>query len=339
MAGERGRLVADALHEAAVAGDDVGVVVDEVGAEAVAQDALGDGHADGVAEALAERAGRDLDAGRVAGLGVARRARLELAERLDVVELEAVAAEVQHRVLEDRGVAVGEHEAVAVGPRRVGRVVLHDPAVEHVGERGERHRRALVAALGAQRGVHGEAADQRDRLGLDVGGEQRRASRRPYPMRAIGEPGRPVHAGPWTRDGGRGRGRDRREPGDRRGDRRGPGRSGLGRRRQLPRARRCRRRRWSPRCVAAGRPGDRGAGRPGDRRRRRARCSPPSTTIRGRLDLLVNNAGIVSPAGPVGVVHGRAPRRRAAPQRRRRRSSPPARRSGGCRRRRAAAAG
>ena len=76
VAGERRRLVADALHEAAVAGDDVGVVVDEVAAEALAQHALGDRHADGVAEALAERTGRHLDAGRVAGLGVARRARL-----------------------------------------------------------------------------------------------------------------------------------------------------------------------------------------------------------------------------------------------------------------------
>ena len=63
----------------------------DVGAEAVAQAALGDGHADGVGEALAERTGGDLDAGGVAGLGVAGRARLPLAERLEVVELEAVA--------------------------------------------------------------------------------------------------------------------------------------------------------------------------------------------------------------------------------------------------------
>ena len=34
MAGERGRLVADAFHQAAVAGEDVGVVVDDAGAEA-----------------------------------------------------------------------------------------------------------------------------------------------------------------------------------------------------------------------------------------------------------------------------------------------------------------
>ena len=64
MAGERRGLVADALHEAAVAGDDERVVVDQLGAELRAQAPLGDRHADGVGEALAERAGGDLDARR-----------------------------------------------------------------------------------------------------------------------------------------------------------------------------------------------------------------------------------------------------------------------------------
>ena len=108
--------MADALHEAAVAGDDEGVVVDELGAEAGPQPALGHGHADAVGEALAERAGGDLDAGGVVHLGVARGGRAPLAERLEVVERQPVAGEVQHRVQQDRGVPGGEHEAVAVGP-------------------------------------------------------------------------------------------------------------------------------------------------------------------------------------------------------------------------------
>ena len=64
VAGERGGLVADALHEATVAGDHERVVVDDIVAELCAQPALGDRHADGVGEALAERAGGDLDARR-----------------------------------------------------------------------------------------------------------------------------------------------------------------------------------------------------------------------------------------------------------------------------------
>ena len=194
VAGERRRFVADALHEAAVAGDDVGVVIDELAAEAFAQHALGDGHADGVAEALAEWPGGDLDARGVAGLGVARGARVVGAERLDVGELQAVAGQVEHRVLEDRGVAVGQDEAVPIGPLGVVRVVLEDAAVEDVGERGERHRRALVAALGPQRRVHGETTDDVDRLGLDVGREGGRHRGRPYPTlrsrqyRDVGQP-------------------------------------------------------------------------------------------------------------------------------------------------------
>ena len=58
------RLVADALHQAAVAGDDLGAVVDELVAEAGGQMALGHGHADRVGQALAQRPGRGLDARR-----------------------------------------------------------------------------------------------------------------------------------------------------------------------------------------------------------------------------------------------------------------------------------
>ncbi len=60
--GDRDRLVADALHQVAVGGDHIGVVVDDVVAEAGRDHALGDRHADGIAEPLAERAGGGLDA-------------------------------------------------------------------------------------------------------------------------------------------------------------------------------------------------------------------------------------------------------------------------------------
>ncbi len=52
MAGEMDRLMADALHQVAVAGDDIGLVVDEVVAEARVQDALGQRHADRIGDAL-----------------------------------------------------------------------------------------------------------------------------------------------------------------------------------------------------------------------------------------------------------------------------------------------
>ena len=172
VARERCGLVADALHHAAVTGDDERVVVLCVVAEAGAQTALGDRHADRVAEALTERTGGDLDGGGVAGLGVPGRARLPLAEVAQVVEFEAGTRQEQHRVLQDRRVAVGEDEAIAVGPVRIGRVVVHHPAEQHVGEGSERHGSSLVPAVGGEGGVHGHAPGEGDELSILFGGQR-----------------------------------------------------------------------------------------------------------------------------------------------------------------------
>ena len=82
MPGEVDRLVADAFHQAAVAGDHVGEVVDQFVAEAGVHHALGERHADRGGEPLAERPGGGLDAERVAVFGVAGGRRAELAEAL-----------------------------------------------------------------------------------------------------------------------------------------------------------------------------------------------------------------------------------------------------------------
>ena len=54
---------------------------------------------------------------------------------------------------------VGKHEAVAVGPRRVGRVVLQVAAPEHFGNVGHAHRGAGMARFGFFDGVDREKAD------------------------------------------------------------------------------------------------------------------------------------------------------------------------------------
>ena len=84
--------------------------------------------------------------------------------------------------------AVREHEPVAVGPGRVGRVVAHDAAEQDVTERRQRHGRALVAGLRRQRRVHGQPADDVDGLLVELGGEGRH---RPagYPSAVSGKPG------------------------------------------------------------------------------------------------------------------------------------------------------
>ena len=58
--------------------------------------------------------------GGVVDLGVARRPAAPLAELAQVLEREVVAGEVEHGVLQDARVPAREHEAVAVGPLRVG---------------------------------------------------------------------------------------------------------------------------------------------------------------------------------------------------------------------------
>jgi hypothetical protein len=71
MAGQRDGFLADAFHEAAIARDHIGLVVDEIVAEARVEVSLGHRHADSVGETLAQRAGRGFNAGSVTVFGVA----------------------------------------------------------------------------------------------------------------------------------------------------------------------------------------------------------------------------------------------------------------------------
>ena len=149
VAGEGGGLVADAFHEVAVAADRERVVVAELGAEAGPKVLLGQRDAHGVADALTERPGGDLDVLDVALLGVAGRLRAPLAEVAQVLELETEAAQVEHRVDEHRRVTGRQHEAIAVGPVRIGRVVLHHAREQHVDQRREGHGCPGMSRVGA----------------------------------------------------------------------------------------------------------------------------------------------------------------------------------------------
>jgi hypothetical protein len=79
--------VADAFHQAAVAQEHIGEVVDDGVAGAVelgGQQLLGQRHAHRVGQALAQRAGGGFHAGRDAHLGVARGLAVQLAEVLQL---------------------------------------------------------------------------------------------------------------------------------------------------------------------------------------------------------------------------------------------------------------
>ena len=173
-AGQRAGLVADAFHQAAVTQEDVGAVVDHgvAGAvELVRQQLFGQRHAHRVGQALAERAGGGLDARGHVDLGVARGLAVQLAEVAQLAHRQLVAAQVQQCVEQHRGVAVAEHEAVAVGPVRVRRVVPQVPAPQRHRHLGHAHRCAGVAGIGRLHGVHRERADGvGHHVGIGVGG-------------------------------------------------------------------------------------------------------------------------------------------------------------------------
>jgi hypothetical protein len=159
---ERAGLVRDALHQAAVAQEHPGEVVDDLvprPVEGGRELLLGERHADGVGEPLPQRPGRGLDADLELAFRMARGARPELAEVLQFVDAERVAGQVQHRIEEHRAVPVREHEAVAVCPVRVPGVVLQEVAPQDLGDVRHAHRHPGMTGIGALHGVHAEGAD------------------------------------------------------------------------------------------------------------------------------------------------------------------------------------
>ena len=119
VSGQRDDLVADALHQAAVADQRVGVVVHDVVAEFGVEHGLGHSHAGRVGDALAQRPGGRLDAMVRLVFRVPGRVRAEFTEALDLLDRKGlVAGQMQQGVDQSRTVAVGLHEAVAVRPAR-----------------------------------------------------------------------------------------------------------------------------------------------------------------------------------------------------------------------------
>ncbi len=161
-AGQRADLVGYAFHQAAIAEEHIGVVVDDLMTRLIElrrHDFLRQGEAHGVGQALTQRTGGGLDAGGVAELRMARGLAVQLAEVLQVVDGQVVAGQVQQRVDQHRAVAVGQHEAVAIGPQRVGRAVFQMVAPEHFGDVRHAHGGTGMAAVGFLHGIHAEGAD------------------------------------------------------------------------------------------------------------------------------------------------------------------------------------
>ena len=117
MTGKIDRFMADAFHQAAIAGEHVGMVIDDIVAKFGGQLLLGQRHADRGGNALPQRSGRHFDALGVTILGMARGPGAELAKVFDLLDRHIlVAAQVEQAVEQHRAVPGGEDKAIAIGP-------------------------------------------------------------------------------------------------------------------------------------------------------------------------------------------------------------------------------
>lgn len=149
-------LAGNALHGAAIAEECVGVVVDQLEARLVEDSGgvcLCDRKTHSVCEALAKRTGGDFNAGCIVGLWMTGSLAVHLTERLEIVDAEVVAKQVQQGILEHAAVAVGKHETVAVEPLGVLGVEGHELVEQDVGDGGHAHGRTGVARVGGERGI------------------------------------------------------------------------------------------------------------------------------------------------------------------------------------------
>ncbi len=160
VSGERDHLVAEALHQAAVADQRVGPVTDDAVAELLVQHRFRDRHAGGVGDALSERTGGDLDAVVRLVLRMPRRGRPELAEAPHLLDRERrVAGEMQQRVDQRRAVPVRLHEAVAIRPAGAGRVEAQVAREQRGADVGGAERRAGVPVADVHDRVERKEAD------------------------------------------------------------------------------------------------------------------------------------------------------------------------------------
>ena len=172
VTGKVDRLVADAFLQAAVAGDHVGEMIDEIGAVAGSKHALGQRHADGGRDALSKRAGRRLDAKRMAIFGMSGGAAAQLAKALQFLDRHVfVAEQVMQRILQHRAVPGRKHEAVAIRPVGRRRIDVDEAAEQHRRDVGHAHRHARMAGIGLLDAVHRQCANGVRHVALRDGGD------------------------------------------------------------------------------------------------------------------------------------------------------------------------
>jgi hypothetical protein len=162
--GQRAGLVRNAFHEATVTKEHPGLVMDNVVSRPVelgGQHLLTHGHANGIRDALAQRTRGCLDRTARLEFRVACRLVAHLPEVLQLVDGEIlVASQVQQAVKQHRAMAIGQHEAVAIRPLRIGRVVFEIISPQDFGDIRHPHRGAGVTRVRRLDGIHAQCSDR-----------------------------------------------------------------------------------------------------------------------------------------------------------------------------------
>src|SRR6184192_4099343 len=135
--GERARFVADAFHQTTVTHEYPRSVVDDRVARPIefrGQELLGERHADRIGQPLPEWARGGFHPGRDSDLRMSGSLAVQLTKALQLFQRQRITGEVEQRIQQHRTVTIGKHEAVAVGPERIGGIVLQVPPPEHLGD-------------------------------------------------------------------------------------------------------------------------------------------------------------------------------------------------------------
>ena len=160
--GQRAHLMRNAFHHAAIAHENVAVVIDNrktLAIELRRQQLFGQRKTNRITDALPQRPGGRFNARRMTIFGMAGGFAAQLAEFLELIKRQVVTGEVQQRVEQHRTVPVGKYETVAVGPFRIGRVVLEMAIPQGDGHFCHPHRSARVAGICRLHTIHGQHAD------------------------------------------------------------------------------------------------------------------------------------------------------------------------------------
>ena len=158
--GKADGLLADTLHQTAVARDAPGMVIDDLGPPTGAQGCLGHGKAHGIGQPLTKRAGGGFDPGGMAIFGVARRDRAQLPEIADLFQRHVgIAGQMQQRIQQHRAMARAQDEPVTIGPMRRAGIEFQMLLEQDRGDIGHAHRHAGMAGIGGGDGIERQGAD------------------------------------------------------------------------------------------------------------------------------------------------------------------------------------